>query len=282
MNRFRARILANAATLVLLAWTGTLRAQDVQLPKPVAPDIYQGAVVNKGAPCIQPPPMVRIQDYNGPFAKTVGFFSGNLERKTVHPAHFKPGMLLCSLELKDKFFLFVRDSYDPATIASVAFNAGISQAQNTDPTFGPGVSGYGKRFGASYADQASVRFFKDFAYPSIFSEDPRYYRLAHGSTRRRLLHPIEHALVAHTDHGNPMFNFSEWLGTASTIALSNTYHPGNKRGFAPAAEAFGISFGNDIGFDELREFWPEIAHKFKLPFRSETLPNDSGPTPETR
>jgi hypothetical protein len=186
------------------------------------------------------------------------------------------------LELKDKFLLFVRDSYDPATIASIAFNASLSQAQNTDPTFGQGMSGYGKRFGASYADEASGRFFKDFAYPSIFSEDPRYYRLAHGSTRSRILHPIEHVLVAHTDHGNSMFNFSEWLGTASAIALSNTYHPGNKRGFAPAATAFGISLGTDIGFDELREFWPEIAHKFKLPFRSEIVPNDSEPTPETK
>jgi hypothetical protein len=226
--------------------------------------------------------MVRIQDYNGPFAKTVGFFSGNLERKTVHVPHYRPGVLLCSLELKDKFLLFVRDSYDPGTVLSVAFNAGISQAQNTDPTFGQGMSGYGKRFAASYADQASVRFFKDFAYPSIFSEDPRYYRLGRGSRRSRLLHPIEHALVAHTDHGNLMFNFSEWLGTASTVALSNTYHPGNARGFAPAASAFGFSFGNDIGFDELREFWPEIARKLKLPFRAETLPNDSEPTSETK
>jgi hypothetical protein len=226
--------------------------------------------------------MVRIQDYDGPFAKTVGFFAGNVERKTVHTPHFKPGALLCSLELKDKFLLFVRDSYDPGTILSVAFNAGLSQAQNTDPTFGQGMSGYGKRFGASYADQASARFFKDFLYPSIFSEDPRYYRLGEGSTRNRLFHPIEHALVAHTDHGNRMFNFSEWLGTASAIALSNTYHPGNARGFAPAARTFGYSFGNDIGFDELREFWPEIARKFKLPFRSETPPNDSEASPEIK
>lgn len=152
----------------------------------------------------------------------------------------------------------------------------------TDPTFGPGASGYGKRFAASYADQASARFFKDFAYPSLFSEDPRYYRVAHGSTGRRLLHPIEHALVAHTDHGNVMFNFTEWLGTASSIALSNTYHPGNRRGFAPAASTFGFSLANDIGFDELREFWPEIARKFRLPFRAETAPNAPLPRLETR
>jgi len=29
----------------------------------------------------------------------------------------------------------------------------------------------------------------------------------------------------------------------------------------------GFSVLSDMGFDTLREFWPEIAHKFKLPFR---------------
>lgn len=57
----------------------------------------------------------------------------------------------------------------------------------------------------------------DFAYPPIFSEDPRYYRLAHGSGGRRFLHAVEHAFVAHRDNGKRMFNFSEWLGTTSTV-----------------------------------------------------------------
>jgi hypothetical protein len=30
----------------------------------------------------------------------------------------------------------------------------------------------------------------------------------------------------------------------------------------------GFSVANDMGWDVLREFWPEIAHKLKLPFRT--------------
>ena len=66
-----------------------------------------------------------------------------------------------------------------------------------------------------------------------------------------------------------MFNFSEWLGTTSAVVLSNVYHPGNKRGIEPAAEGVGYSVAWDVGFDVLREFWPEIAKKFRLPFRDE-------------
>ena len=66
-----------------------------------------------------------------------------------------------------------------------------------------------------------------------------------------------------------MPNFSEWLGTTSAVALSNVYHPDNRRGFGPSAERVVISVAQDAGFDVLREFWPEIARKFKLPFRGE-------------
>jgi hypothetical protein len=64
-----------------------------------------------------------------------------------------------------------------------------------------------------------------------------------------------------------MFNLSEWLGTTSSMALSNTYHPGNSRGIGPASQRVGLSIAWDMGSDVLREFWPEIVHKLKLPFR---------------
>jgi hypothetical protein len=69
-----------------------------------------------------------------------------------------------------------------------------------------------------------------------------------------------------------MFNFSEWLGAATTVALSNTYHTDNERGFAPAAQRVSIGIAQDMGFDVLREFWPEISRKLRLPFRGETPP----------
>ena len=165
--------------------------------------------------------------------------------------------------------LFVRDTFGPATFLEAGFIAGLDQAENRDPTFGQGGQGYGKRFGASFADDTSFRFFKDFAYPAIFKEDPRYYRLIRGSTRRRLLHAVGHAVIAHGDHGGLTFNFSEWLGTTSAVTLSNLYHPGNQRGFGPSADAVSFNVGEDVGFDIIREFWPEISRKLKLPFRDD-------------
>lgn len=263
--------------VTFIAFAAAVRAQQEQSPtaqKP-SPSVLTQEETKQSplAPCVEPAPVVSLADYDGPLKKTVGVFARKLERKTVHHAHFKPGAKLCSLELKDKFVLFVQDSVDPVTFVVTAFNAGLDQAGDVDPTFGQGPSGYGLRFGANFVDQASFKFFKDFAYPSIFAEDPRYYRVRHGEDRKhRLFHAMAHTFVAHRDNGTRMFNFSEWLGTITAVTLSNAYHPGHERGVAPLAQSISLSITEDMGFDILREFWPEISRKFKLPFRGESSP----------
>src|ERR1700719_733025 len=125
---------------------------------PVAP-LQEEATMNATAPCVQPPPMVRLEDYDGPLKKVVGTFARPLERKSVHPPQYKPGAKLCTLTLKGKFRLFVQDSLDPVNFLSTAFDAGLDQAQNSDPSYGQGAEGYGRRFGADLAGGTSSRFF---------------------------------------------------------------------------------------------------------------------------
>ncbi len=106
-------------------------------------------------PCLQPPQLLSWEDYHGPFEKVVGAFARKLELKSVHPPRYKPGTIWCSLEVKDKFTLFVGDTFDPISFFQAAFNAGLDQASNRDPTFGQGAVGYGKRFAADFAGQTT-------------------------------------------------------------------------------------------------------------------------------
>lgn len=78
-----------------------------------------------------------------------------------------------------------------------------------------------------------------------------------------------------------MFNFSEWFATTSSVVVANTYHPDNRRGVAPVAGWVAEDVAEDVGFDVLREFWPEISRKFRLPFRGEPA-IVVRPTPSTR
>jgi len=150
---------------------------------------------------------------------------------------------------------------------STGFNAGLDQASDRDRAFGQGTTGYAKRYGASFADQASSKFFKDFAFPSLFSEDPRYYRMARVRFGKRLLHAVGPSFIAYRVDGTRIFNSSEWLGTTTASVLGNAYHPGNERGAGAVAQNVGFAVMQDMGFDVLREFWPEVSRKLNLPFR---------------
>lgn len=225
-----------------------------------------------GVMCLEPPDMIRWQDYNGPFAKLVGTLGSKLDRPSVHLPHYKAGDILCSFSPMDKFKYFVQDSIDPVTVLQVMFFSGIDQWQNSEPQFGQGLQGYAHRWGANQASDATGRFFSEFLYPTILSEDPRYYRLGAGSGGKRLTHALLHAFVAHSDSGRRMPNISEWAGTTSGVLLSDIYHPHTTHGVGGVAWSVSFNILQDTGFDVLREFWPEIARKFHVPFRAATMP----------
>jgi len=255
-------------------------------PRPAATPLAAPVVIDKtpeeeeavhktgvgGVTCLEPPPMVRWQDYNGPFAKLVGTLGTKLDRPSVHLPHYKSGDILCSFSVKDKFVYFVQDSTDPVTLFGVMFFSSIDQWQNSEPRFGQGMQGYAHRWGANEASDASGRFFSEFFFPTVLSEDPRYYRLGRGSTGRRMAHAVEHAFVAHADNGRLMPNLSEWAGTTSGVLLSDLYHPGTTHGVGSVAWQVSFNVIQDTGFDILREFWPEIAQKFHVPFRAAAPP----------
>jgi hypothetical protein len=127
----RLRILAGMSFLVALAGlrAGVVCAQEASDPPPqqspaASVSLPEDASKNVAAPCVQPAPMVRLEDYNGPLEKVVGTFARPLERKAVSSPHYKPGLKLCTLKLKDKFVLFVQDSLDPGGVSRGRFRRG--------------------------------------------------------------------------------------------------------------------------------------------------------------
>src|SRR5262250_2173319 len=110
-------------------------------------------------PCAQPGRLFSADDYEGPLKKAVTYFSRKLEIKTVHGPHYKPGRKPCSLSPAEKFRLFLRNTIEPVTFIGAGFNAGVDQPNNSDPAFGQGMAGYGKRYGAALADAAANDFF---------------------------------------------------------------------------------------------------------------------------
>lgn len=250
--------LGNMTPEASLAATATLPPITVQpvLIKPVPP------------PCARFLEPFDVDDYNGPLNRIVARFSQSIDNATPHIGG-SSAQRPCAMSAGDKLRLFVNNSVDPLGYVGAAWDAGWEQLDADDPTYRQGAAGYGKRYSAAVTDNVQSDFFGIFLFPSIFHQDPRYFRLGEGPFKDRLVHALAHRFVARSDSGKRMFNYSEWIGTASSKALTNLYHPGNARGFGPTATRVGVSIGNGMAWDVLREFWPEIAHKFHLPFRTD-------------
>src|SRR5262249_10925260 len=90
--------------------------------------------------------------------------------------------------------------------------------------YGQGAEGYGKRFGAAFADEVSASFFGNFFYPTLFQQDPRYFRLGRGGFMRRFGYSLAQEFVCHTDSGGRAFNLSSVLGVFTAGSVSNFYY----------------------------------------------------------
>ena len=177
-----------------------------------------------------------------------------------------------------KFHLFFKSCFDPVEFAVTGVQAGISQASDEFPGYGQGAAGYGKRYGATFADQVSSGFFSDFVYTSLFKVDPRYFRMGDGSFKRRVGYALAQAFVIHKDAGWLTFNWSNALGAVTSGGLANSYYPPADRGFGLTMSRAGISllYGSAGGLGS--EFWPDIDKRlFHRHFKNASLPSGEQP-----
>lgn len=139
--------------------------------------------------------------------------------------------------------------------------AGIAQAKNDPKSWGQGWGAYGKRYGASFADNSIGTYMTVAVFPSLLHEDPRYYQMGRGRFIHRVYHGINRLFVTRTDSGHDRFNFSESIGNAVAAGISNVYHVPEDRTASRNATTFGFLILYDGLSNELKEFWPDIRRK---------------------
>jgi len=162
----------------------------------------------------------------------------------------------------DKFLLFATNTANPYSILSAAASAGISQAEDNFAAYGQGAEGYGKRFGAAYADGASTEFFGTFLFPSLLRTDPRFFRMQTGGFGHRAGYAITRIFITRTDSHRSVPNVPLWMAAVASGGLANTYYPESERTVEQTFSRAGISIGSQAGFNLLKEFWPDIKKKF--------------------
>jgi hypothetical protein len=165
---------------------------------------------------------------------------------------------------RGKFAIAWEDATDRAIFLQTAFIAGIGQATDGHPSFGQGVAGYARRFGTAYTDFAIQNLMTEGIFPTLLHQDPRYFRRRQGNGPSRLGYAISRLFITRTDSGKHQFNYSEVVGGAASLAISNAYYA-DGRTVGNNVGRYGLQLGFDAASNILKEFWPDL--KRKLPHR---------------
>lgn len=152
--------------------------------------------------------------------RVLGFIPNFYVSYAAHPEPLTP---------KQKFELAWRTTLDPVTFGITGAVAGIQQANNSFAGYGQGAQGYGKRYGASYADLVTGTFIGGAILPSLLKQDPRYFYKGTGSAKSRFLYAIANSVICKGDNGHWQPNYSNILGSLAAGGISNLYYPASDR-----------------------------------------------------
>lgn len=168
-----------------------------------------------------------------------------------------------SMTAGQKIRLSFRSAIDPVAFATALVVAGAHEALDDDKGFGWGAEGYGKRAGAAYLDAFDGNIIGNGLLPALLHQDPRYFRLGHGTVTHRLLYSLATNVICKHDNTHKWEpNYSNVSGNIISGAISNLYYPAGSSGIGQTfSNGFIVTAEGGIGsiFDE---FWPDVSRKF--------------------
>ena len=227
------------AALAFAALTGVAPCQEMSVIEPTQPDHHISAQLNDTSEHESHRILGIIPNY----------------RTFPSLDNYKP------LTTAEKFKIASEDSLDRGTFALAALFGGLGQLTDANKSFGQGAAGFGRYFGASYGDLLIGNYMTEAVYPSILHQDPRYFRRGTGSGRSRFGYAISQIFWTHRDAGGTQFNYSEWLGNSTAVAVSNAYYR-DERSAGSAISKLAMQVGVDAIGNVLKEFWPDLQRKF--------------------
>jgi len=159
------------------------------------------------------------------------------------------------LTTKQKFHLAWRSMVDPMNFLTVGAFAGLEQATNSFSGYGQGAQGYGKRFGALFADSATDNFIGGAILSSWWKQDPRYFYKGTGTVKARVFYAIANSVMCKGDNGRWQVDYSAIAGGLASAGISNLYYPEEAReGPGPMFANMVVGFGSSAIQNLFQEF----------------------------
>jgi hypothetical protein len=167
-----------------------------------------------------------------------------------------------SMTASQKIGLAFRSAIDPYQFGIAFVVAGFSEAQDNGTGFGWGPEGYFKRSGAAYLDAFDGAMIGNGFLPALLHQDPRYFRLGHGTFKHRFFYAVATSFICkHDNTGKWEPNYSNVGGNIIAGAISNLYYPSQTAGLGQTIDNGIIVTGEGTFGGVLQEFWPDMSRK---------------------
>jgi hypothetical protein len=174
-------------------------------------------------------------------------------------ARFLDGPKVKPLTPKEKAWLAIRNVGDPFNAITILGISAITIASDSHSPYGPGMHGFARNVGVSYAQDMTSEFFNTFLIPTVTHEDPHYHREPGASIRHRIFHCVAQVIWTQGDNGRGMLNYSDLVGFAIDDEVNNLYVPGRSTNLRASATRYAIGLATAPSDNAITEFLPDLA-----------------------
>ena len=184
--------------------------------------------------------------------RILGFFP-NFRSVSAGAAVHPPGF-------RYDFRIATRQAFDYSSFIFLGITSLSAEGLNSHPKLGKGVPGFYAYTWRGLLDKTDTTYLSAWLLPSILHQDNRYFPLGDGHrVLTRVGYVISRQAVTRTYGGHQTFNLSGLGGKILAQYISRFYYPPGTSDFSVLATKFGYGAARDIGFQSLREFYPDVA-----------------------
>lgn len=158
----------------------------------------------------------------------------------------------------EAFKIATENSFDYSGFVFAGVTSLLAEGTDSHPQLGKGVGGFWAYYWRGFLDKTDGDYFVDWAMPTVFHQDERYYAMGEGNIAKRGVYAATRIFITPNYHGRNSFNASEILGRGISQAISLTYYPSQTQTATGFSQKFAYALGRDALTNVFREFWPDI------------------------
>lgn len=162
----------------------------------------------------------------------------------------------------ERFKWAFQSTVSPARLGGSVITSGFSTWTNQPEEFGPGWSGFGKRF-ATRAATGAIQNYMEAGVASIWDEDPRYIRRGGGAFGARLGHAMKMTVMARRSDGRLAPAYARYIAITAASGVSAAYRPASERTGGQFAFRIPMGFIGRAAGNTFSEFWPDVAGRIR-------------------